>query len=939
MLFAWYPEARLCPSAIIAGVEKTVAAGQTERRLDVIKLAIELANDLVAFDRHLVLLEMDRGREEPQATWHYSSGPLYAGSRFDRDVRVMREAWRRLKSSRSSQEYGFCWRGRRAYVVKIPYYGSTRGYILVERDGPGQEFSVADVLLLSSVAFLAGTAMSNAADRGLLEDLHVRFLDKRVAAYQAETPTDVAQMYVDKTASFLMPHQLWPDRMMSDKTIEMCHTIKLATPNGTALRIVAGLWATIRGGRQVKYEVFEKPHVRYEADGKSSITARVFASQCPYHTNRYQLLKEPVRRLVRRLRSHISAPIVAGKDHCYGVLSIETTGEFGFSPVHKHLVALLAAHAARPLGRATDRTLAGGRKADLAATRAIMEKILACQSWTQIQSAICRGLPTLQYHRGLICEVQYDRGLVVGTMSWGPKMRKLCEETIRHFVRNKNDVQIRAVMTGKPQPISNPQKNRAAHRRAVRTATLEPFVVIPVANPSGKTTWTLHVERQDTAPIGNLEIEDLQELCRVAAIARSRIEVAEEQRRIADATVTWGQGLQEGIPRERVILQSLCDFVVKHGCSRARLARLEQGKLVGLCYAGPRMRKPSEFLNRRYQLGSPNLLSTLSRSNRPLVVRASRTRRQREHQGEFGIEYVTSLPPFLRSTRRENRLVEWVLLPLGVRGRVFYVLEVDRLAETRHSHDGHFLVEELRWLTTLGRLTSLTLERAALMYDLVQYASVGTLARAFRHQIERCLQRIANLAVVCRSSTDDPNTRIDELTRTVAREVSRVSSLREFFTEEVMRESDDEALDTTVSKEVDLAVNLLGLEDGDLVPRRRRLPSLRVPCRRHPLCLIVMHLVDNARNAMDNANLGYIEVRCGRRQDGPGYVLGVCDNGRGIPDDIAAAIRKGDPVYKGKRLAEGLRSAELIAKEQGWDLRLSRARKPTRFELFFPDNV
>jgi signal transduction histidine kinase len=274
-----------------------------------------------------------------------------------------------------------------------------------------------------------------------------------------------------------------------------------------------------------------------------------------------------------------------------------------------------------------------------------------------------------------------------------------------------------------------------------------------------------------------------------------------------------------------------------------------------------------------------------------------------------------------------------------VRGAMLYVLEVDRLAGTRHSHNGHFSVEELRWLTTLTRLTSLTLERAALMYDLAQYASVGALARAFRHQIEHSLQRIANLAVVCRSNADNPDARIDELLRTVEQEVYRVSSLREFFAEEVMREPDDEALDTTVSKEVDLAVNLLGLENRDLVLPRRRLPLVRVPCGRHPLCLIVMHLLDNAKNAVEDAGSGYIKIRCGRRQDGPGYVLSVCDNGRGIPDDIAAAICEGAPIYRGKRLAEGLRSAELIAKEQGWDLRLSRARKPTRFELFFLDNV
>jgi len=153
-------------------------------RLEIMGLTLEVANDVVAFDQHRVLLELDRKRGEPRVAWDYETGPSYAGKQYEREVRQILKLMQVFKTNKVARMSGWLRRGKRLYMVKMTYEGVVKGILTVLRDSP-DEFSPTDVRLLKSVGVLSATAMCELQAFDLLKRLHLHFLDGRTAAYQA----------------------------------------------------------------------------------------------------------------------------------------------------------------------------------------------------------------------------------------------------------------------------------------------------------------------------------------------------------------------------------------------------------------------------------------------------------------------------------------------------------------------------------------------------------------------------------------------------------------------------------------------------------------------------------------------------------------------------------------------------------------------------------
>lgn len=902
-------------------------------RFKVMEIALEVANDVVAFDDHCVLLELDRRRGEPRATWHYEAGISYAGAEYEREVQRFPKLLKAFRSNRDAQRVGLLKRRKRLYVVKMVYDRHIKGILVVGRDSP-DEFSATDVRLLKSVGSLAAAAMCESQAFHLLGRLHIHFLDRRTSMLQTRDVRSLGEQYLEKTEYIFHPEVLEFAISGPLPAIKVRSSMKLVSENGMVLYIVASRSTTARKKAAEDWSA-RRLATRYDADGKSTITARVFASQLPYLTNEYQSLKVPVKRLFSDVESHMSAPIIAGIDQPLGVLSLETTLKADYSPVHLDALTLLAGHAARPLGRARDRELSAGRLDDLDVTRAMMSSLQECSSWSKAESVLSQGLQRLRYRRGLICEVLYDKRLVVGSHYWGPNMRDLCRKTRRHFIRNKNDCQIKALTKKEPQVISNPKQDPAAHREAVRIAALGPFAIIPVLNRRGNVVWTLHVEREDTAPLGIPEIADLQQICRAAMAVRERLEDSARQQKTADIAIRWAQRLQKRLSQQSVVLENLAEFAVKHVCKRCRVYKFSGNYAIGVCRAGMKLTHVKKFSKFRFSSNFSSVESFFCRNPGPTIVR-SRIRQVEPKLGRkfrvdrFGSKFHD------KATEKEN-VRELVQVPLFIHGKLTNVMMFDKYGEYQSLEQGAFAEPEVQLLGTLARLTSLALERTYLEQQAFQQASVGASMGVFRHEIAGCINRLSTTATLYRDRRIPHTSVIHELLATIDRETDRMQGLRDFFTHEVLKQKVKGSQYTTVAHEVKSAIELLGLTHSDLVYISTKNTGVKVPRPQRPLCLILLELLANARKATKSKERPWIKIFLKKGRGCQPHILNVSDNGVGIGE---AAARR----FQSERFAEwgprehglGLWCAQLLAEGQGWNLRLARRKNPTCFQVRIP---
>lgn len=895
-------------------------------------LGMEVANDVVAFDGHLVLLLENQKLVHPKMAWHYDLGPLYAGSEYARHVRVIEEAIQRSAKDKSGLTQGYTTRTKARLLTELRYGSALKGYFLVTRFGRHAHFSPTDVRLLRSTMTLAMAAMYDPRASALLQRLHLHFLDRRTAIYQAADPNSVLEEYLNKTGCVIHP-EIYGASGQSPPDIRVRLNAKLVNVPRTALYVAA------YDSTDPTEWTDQKQKLRYNIKVDSGVAARVFSSERPFLRTDLRRIRRQTVKLFRDTASKMCVPIVAGNEACHGTLSVEATQKDAYDRIHLHAFALLAAHAARPLGRALDRELAERRCRDVPVLGEIMRAFPQCATWDEVQSVLMAGMPKLGYHRGLICKVQHRKRVVVGDTYWAgdeeaqTRMANLCKRTRRHFTRNKRDCQVKAVLTRHPQVIYDPRHDPATHRDALRIASLSPFAIIPMLDQQGQVVRTLHVEREDIAPIGEPEIANLQQICQAAMAAGERLAEGVADQAVADAAMKWAQFLQQRFVRETDILRALADFAVRMACSRCRVYRIAGDHQVGVCYAGPRLRRIKDFSRFKLRPGSNRLLSRLRREQKLLVCIAKSGKGPR-YRGEFSVEYVW---PVCQERRLEkNGVPEWVEVPLFMEQRVVGKVVFDKKDHRLSLADRRFGLEDLRLLSALGRFTSLALERTALERALLHHAGIGACMGVFRHEIRNRIVELESEATAPSLTEHYPPSRmaVRSLIQTVQSVKSGIDRLGDFFKRRFHEVELGGEKTVTISSEVSTALKLLRLPPH-LISEIPQAPiRVRVPGNQRPLCLILLQLLQNARRAVKEG--GHIAITFVKGRAGKPHVLAIKDTGKGVSRGLARDVNATDFVPSRSSTGVGLQCAKLLAAGQGWTLRLKRRAKPTRFEILIP---
>src|SRR5262249_10851301 len=156
-------------------------------------------------------------------------------------------------------------------------------------------------------------------------------------------------------------------------------------------------------------------------------------------------------------KKHISSPVLAAAHDALGVLTIETSGLSNYEKFHADALTILSAHAFRPLSNAWARETAM-RKADFFEDEVV--ELLRETSDMELLRAFAKRLRRLDYARGLISLVDYEKQMIHGRLAWGADFQKVQKKTHRHFVEHAGDCQVLAVLTGKPELVTEPEMDK-----------------------------------------------------------------------------------------------------------------------------------------------------------------------------------------------------------------------------------------------------------------------------------------------------------------------------------------------------------------------------------------------------------------------------------------------------------------------------------------------
>jgi len=726
----------------------------------------------------------------------------------------------------------------------------------------------------------------------------------------------------------------------------------LVTGNGTELRLARFFSTASREQATARHDT------RRPADGRSSIIAQVFKKESPYGTSERghfdQLRTRDTLGLLHNSKSHMSAPVVSGKSHCLGVLSLETGERNRYEALHVHALALLAAHASRAILRAVDHELAEVRAEDLETVGRMVGAFDECANREQIRKTLINCLKRVHYRRGLICEVRFQGGKVVCRDSWGSReMKELCGCVAQYFRHNGNIGHIALAKRRYPQILNVAPNARPSRDDDVHIARLGAIAMIPHYDPQADIVWVLHVEREDTAPIGKSDLPTLSQMCHAAMSADARLERQADERRVADIALRWSAILNQGFVRQNDAFRELAEFAVRKLCTRCRIYKIDGNSQAGLYSAGPPLSKIKEFGGFPLPSESGIELDALKRERRAILVCAGKAgANDPTHRGEFPIIRVWPVPKE-RALSKEG-LPEWVELPLFLDGELVAKAVFDKQSTIRGVHEKTFSLRELRVIAQLGRLTSLGAGRIAQTESLLRDAIIGTCTGVMRHAMNRAIWNIGEAKEdvdkeMRRKSLPRPVSKFMGIVYSQVRHATEIATFfrqvqiqreREFDREDQKRVSRDRPSFITVSKEIERAISLS--QAGHVVDELVAGGDVLVRRGYRPLCLILLVLLENASDSLNRGdnrrnNSGRIRVIFSRGRHR--HSLLVSNGGAGIDKDVADKLRTGNLKalqYRTVGRGLGLSYAMELAKLNGWKLALVRRKDPTKFRLLMP---
>lgn len=898
-----------------------------------IAIALEIANDLVAFDGHLVCLFANE--TNPPCIWHYEDGPKYSGAGVRSGMQSLRTLDGQI-SKETRYRRGVLKRNSRSYCVPIQSMTMRYGLIGFERSSK-VPFSEEDIQLLQTVFTLCAASFEASSTKALLNSLHLQLLHRRTEISSMDQADDVLRAYLMKAQSVCHPQE-------SAQDAKIRVSAKLINTNRMALYLRA-----IHSS-----ETSEIPNLdssfRYDVDNPKSIAARVFTSRLSYLCNNYPRKCPKPFRVFLDTESHISSPIIENGS-VIGILSIETTLPNNYSHEHVLAMTLIAAHCAKPLRHAHDRECMLARLKDIQNIQDATIRLHESASTDCVFHTLRDCLVKLRYRRGLICRVDHASGSVTGHIAWGPKFAELSNKTHRDFDRDKMDVQVQAVLKRCSQRIDDPQKNRAAHRDALTTAKLVPFAVIPLMSSSGIPLWTLHVERDDTSPLANDELRDIEELARLAVTEIERIQhlaEKENQIRLDALSVSWASELASKVVITEEAFRRLANFIVDQKIAKRCLV-FERGDRAwrGVTMStASKLRAVDAFEGLRIPMPKTNsTLELLMSRKKPIVVRW-----QKRAPFFFCLtpsgepsEFPTAIQtPFTKSKELGLELItEWVEVPLFRGASLIAMALLERYEDDRTAHVSGatcFSTSDLRLIDEIARTTSMGLDRLQAEESFAHEAMLAACMALYGHEVKSRFYAIRDEATAMKLDRLPSKTMnsVLRLKRTVNAELDQVQSIMAFFKDDVMAPNLGESY-VTVDSEIRKAKHLLR---SDYVTVSKTKCTYRVPARNRPLCLVLIQLISNAIRFTFESDPPLIDVSIHVDRRSHSCIIRVSDNGSGFSGDIDCfRTGIGIPISDcGHGL--GLRSAFLISRAHGWSLQLSSRggtpKEQTCWELILP---
>ena len=315
-----------------------------------LRLALQIANDVIPFEQHRVYLFW---QDESEALWSFPTG-FFKGTEEELEVsrtfeKQLHDSGRPVFQAKPAEKW--------MSLLRVEVPGEAVGHLAIGRKKSGK-YTRNELYHLRLVAQLIRGALSSKKNAELLRRLHLNFLDGRTLL-QELTPKEILAEYLQKAVHVC--HGISVDDFERAKNGDIGATkgwvirptAKRITPNRMAL-LISAYDSTERGEWTKERTDFVYPSGE-EGQKPESIAAHVYLHQRLYLTNDYQNCP-----LVNSLRfdntkSHMSAAMVAGHALCAGVLTIETSKPDAYSRMAGAAFALLAAHAFWPFSRASRR--------------------------------------------------------------------------------------------------------------------------------------------------------------------------------------------------------------------------------------------------------------------------------------------------------------------------------------------------------------------------------------------------------------------------------------------------------------------------------------------------------------------------------------------------------------------------------------------------------
>lgn len=925
---------------------------------DVFELALQVANDVVAFEAHRIFLHVSghggkgdsaaNGPSEDSAlVWEFSSG-FFAGEAFQRELDRSWHYFKRLRHENAEvvqipDTDKLSVSGRWICVLRLTADDGADGYLAVARRKRGK-FTDTECYHLKMIVHLIRAGLASLDASEVLRRLHLSFLDQRTLL--PELPIkELLDEYLRKAVEVChavsgdwlesRSGKAHTDQASPSGVIRL--TAKLPTDSLTALEIRAcGSTQPHEWTDELKKALYVLPAPQSNTPAES-IAARVYQDQRHYYTPDYQNVRQHNRRLFTDSQCHMTAPIVCGRDKCHGVVSIETTLSKAYQPAEVAAFTLLAAHLARPLERARE------RETDERKRKAFHDTLAEFRhdaSEDRLRDQLISGLERLQYQRGLISRVDWNARRVDGQRAWGgAEMERVCfDDTHRKFDKHTEDCQVKVALTAKEIIVYDPENDKHAHKPTVQRGKLKPFAVFPLKDSRNRVLETVHVERLDTAPIGDTDKALIQELCLQMMKAR------EEGLRNA-VERAWFAEMPRTIHSLEEMLRRFADLVADENRGFAVRCRVflvtSTGEQKPFYQAGRYQAKG--FLKAKLDERDTQILG----APKPLLFVRKNATTDLQGGEDFGVrlEQDEAHPADLNNEYRS----QWVEVAVWVRERpvakvVFDHTDVphDRRTRGRKGYNDAFTLDEVRLIARLGRMLSLAAEFIDARRTYFHLCRLGLLASLFWHYLSRSADELSYA----------PETAIppefQHLVKSMQATLKPFDGLfRNHKDREVHAIGSIEADWTSVDEELVAASHVFTAVKNDNIllndpPPKGSFPQ-RVPHTDHPLMLIVLTLLNNARKILarhlkkQRGGIGRIDIKLTRDRTSPACVhIRIKDTGPGLSVKEARQLkdRLKDPALA---LANGEGSdlvySAYLARELGWELKLTRARSWTTFDL------